>query len=267
MTLGREQRYHLGRSTMESAYILLFGIPIVGLRIRARNVFGLIPKDREYRRILDVGSGPGVFAFELGRRFPQASVLGIDPLEETIKACSLIAKKIQAVNIRFRKASIDQILEENTFDLILCVDILEHIDNDIEALIKIFNVAAPDGILVLHVPALYRRYPVWKKSLNFDVETHVRTGYEPGEIRNKVRDAGFSITASGFTYGFWETLANNVSYMITRAKMKNKGLYSLAFPVLNGISLLGARARPRKLGAGIFVVAKKRSGHHAKEPA
>jgi hypothetical protein len=111
--------------------------------------------------------------------------------------------------------------------------------------------------LVLHVPALHRRYPIWKKRPNFDVETHVRTGYEPDEIEKKVKQSGFLIRKSGFTYGFWETLANNISYMITGAKMKNKTLYSLAFPVLILLSLFGARARPQKLGAGVFMVTEK----------
>jgi len=121
----------------------------------------------------------------------------------------------------------------------------------------LYAIIETGGTLVLHVPALYRRYPVWKKSLNFDVETHVRTGYEPEDIQDKVKQAGFSIQESGFTYGFWETLANNISYMITHARMKNKMLYALAFPFLNLISLLGAGERPKTLGAGVFVIAEK----------
>jgi hypothetical protein len=99
---------------------------------------------------------------------------------------------------------------------------------------------------------------VWEKRLNFDVETHVRIGYEIEEIQDKVRQTGFSICESGYTYGFWETLANNISYMITRARMKNKVIYSLAFPFLNLMSLFGARARPQSLGAAIYIIAKKR---------
>lgn len=263
MTIGREQRFHPGRSALESAYIFLFGMPIVGLRIRARNIFSLIPTDRQYRRILDAGSGPGVFAFELGRRFAQASVLGVDTSAEAIMSCEHIVKKVRARNVGFQQADLDQINEKDAFDLILCIDIMEHIEDDQAALRQLYRIAAPGGVVVLHVPALYRRYPIWKKRLNFNVPTHVRTGYEPHDIQEKVEEAGFLVHQSGFTYGFWETLANNISYMITGAKMKNKNLYSLAFPFLNAISLLGAGARPKKLGAGVFVVAEKEKEHHA----
>jgi len=257
--LGHEQIYNPGYSILEKVYISALGMPILGLRIRARNVFSLIPKGRTYNRILDAGSGSGVFSFELGRHFPEAKVLGVDLLQEAVEACRHIAQRTPASNVSFHQGSIEDMPEEGIFDLILCVDLLEHIQDDVAALQGIYRSAAPGGVLVLHVPALYRRYPVWNKSLNFDVESHIRTGYEPDDIRGKLEKTGFVIREMGFTYGFWETLANNISYMITRARMKDKGLYALAFPFLYLISLLGFRARPKKLGAGIFVVAEKGS--------
>jgi SAM-dependent methyltransferase len=257
MLLGAEQIHHPDYSKLEKAYIALFGIPIVGLRIRARNVFSLIPKERVYHQILDAGSGPGVFSFELGRRYPESKVVGIDLLKESIQACEHISQKLNITNVRFQQSSIEELPQHNYFDLILCVDILEHIQDDLAALKGLYHAAAPGGLIVLHVPALYRRYPVWQKRMNFDVQTHVRVGYEPHEIEEKMEQSGFLICESGFTYGFWETLANNISYMITRARMQNKVLYALVFPILYLISLFGAQARPKNLGAGIFVTATK----------
>jgi len=259
MLLGREQRYHPDYSLPEKIYITLLGMPVVGLRIRGRNVFHLIPKNREYHHILDAGSGPGVFSFELARRFPDSRILGADMLSEAVNACQHIAAKTNITNVKFQQASIGQLPDKDTFNLIVCVDIMEHIQDDLNALKNLHQAMAPDGVLVLHVPALYRRYPVWKKSLNFDVETHVRPGYEPHEIEEKVKQAGFCIRESGFTYGFWETLANNLSYMITRARKRNKLLYAFAFPFLHLISLLGYQARPASLGAGVFIIAEKRN--------
>lgn len=232
-------------------------MPVVGLRIRARNVFALIPRDRSYQRIMDAGSGPGVLTFQLARLFPDASVLGVDILDESVRACRAIAEKVGQQNIAFRKDRIENLEQKNTFDLVFCVDILEHLEDDFKALRGLYDAIAGKGILVLHVPALHRRYPVWKKSLNFYVESHVRFGYRKRDIEEMVKQTGFSVRQSGYTYGFWETLANNISYMVTHAKMEHKLLYALFFPFLNGMSLLGARARPSSLGAGIFVVAEK----------
>lgn len=55
---------------------------------------------------------------------------------------------------------------DNHFDLVTCIDILEHIENDEHAIASIYNSLAPGGTLVLHVPAKYRRFPVFKKQIN-----------------------------------------------------------------------------------------------------
>jgi SAM-dependent methyltransferase len=193
----------------------------------------------------------------MSRQFPDAEVLGIDFQKESVEACLHVKNKIRLQNVNFKKSSIENLSERNYFDLIICVDILEHIEDDLAALESLFSATLPGGILLLHVPSLYRRYPVWKKRINFDVPTHLRPGYLPEDIIFKVNEAGFTIRDWGFTYGFLETLANNISYMITRARKDNKILYSIAFPALNLMSMIGARARPKRLGAGIFVVAEK----------
>jgi len=186
--------------------------------------------------------------------------LGIDLLPEAISACKHIAEKCSADNVDFNRVSIEMLDQKDSFDLIVCVDILEHIENDQQALGRLYTATAPGGTLLLHVPSFYRRYPVFKKSINFDVPTHVRAGYEMVEIEEKVNNAGYTIVNSGLTYGFLETLANNISYMITGARMQNKLLYSLVFPILNMVSFMGACARPKNIGAGIFIIAEKKNG-------
>lgn len=257
MFLGKEQIYNPSLSLLEKAYVFLFGMPIIGLRIRCRNILSLIPENQNYQRILDAGSGSGVLTFAIARKFKNAKVTGFDLNQEEIDISKKIAEKCGYDNINFKNIDIETMDMDNYFDLIICVDILEHIENDVNALSKLYSALAKDGILVLHIPALYRRYPVFKKHLNFNVPSHVRHGYEIDEIKSKLIKANFTIHQIGYTYGFFETLANNISYMITGAKKQNKLLYAFAFPVLNLISLIDSNARPIRLGAGIYVIAKK----------
>ncbi len=257
MFLGREQFHCPDYGFLEKAYILMAGIPIIGLRIRARNIFSLIPARQRFGRILDAGSGTGVITFGLAARYPKARVTGIDCLAHAVASGRAIAEKTGVRNVKFLLKRLEELEADHKYDLIVCVDILEHIEDDQGALRHLFKLADKGGALVLHVPALYRRYPVWKRRVNFDVPTHVRPGYEPEEIVRKVTAAGFKIRHCGFTYGFWETLVNNVGYMITGAKMKNRVLYALVFPILYFLSWLGPRARPERLGAGVYVVADK----------
>lgn len=258
MFLGKEQIYNPTLSLLEKVYVFIFGMPIIGLRIRCRNILSLISKNKKgYKNILDAGSGSGVLTFELARNFKNSKLIGFDLNCDEISISKSIAQKTNVKNVSFEQVNIETMNICNYFDLIVCIDILEHIENDSLALKKLYKSLSENGVLILHVPALYRRFPLFKKHLNFDVPSHVRHGYEIDEIDSKIRKTGFQINQIGYTYGFFETLSNNISYMITGAKKNNKLLYAFAFPILNLLSLIGRNARPKKLGAGIYIVAKK----------
>jgi SAM-dependent methyltransferase len=242
---------------MERAYIALFGLPAVGLRIRARNIVRLLPKDLQPVNILDAGSGPGVIAFLLASRYPNAEITGVDIVQGEIDASREISRRAGFSNIQFQIADINRLPWEGKFGLVVCVDILEHIENDMEALASLRRATTPGGRLVLHVRAKYRRYPLFRRTVNFHVPTHVRPGYLPAEISDKVQRAGFSVLDCGYSFGFLETLVNNIGYMISRAEKRNKGVYAVAFPLLNLVGWFGRGARPGKLGAGVYVIAMK----------
>ncbi|NTW88090.1 MAG: class I SAM-dependent methyltransferase [Desulfobulbaceae bacterium] len=257
MLIGGEQRFHPAYSSIERAYIGLFGVPVVGLRIRARILDGFLPDNLVPGHILDAGSGPGVLSFLLARRFPAADVLGIDSEPSAVEASQRIARESQVKNVMFEIGDLLNLPANGHFDLVTCVDILEHVADDKAAVESLYGAIRPGGTLFLHVPALYRRYPVFGKRLNFEVPTHVRPGYEIDKIVSMVKDAGFAVIKSGYTFGFFETLANNLGYMITKAEKRHKGIYAVAFPLLNLLSWIGRGASPQNLGAGIYVIGIK----------
>lgn len=237
-------------------YIAVFGAPIVGLRIRVRNVSHLLSQQYRPKRVLDAGSGPGVMTFLLQQRYPDATVVGIDLDAGEIAVCQAIARR-ENRKVQFAVADLRALPWSEQFDLVICLDILEHLDDDDRGLHELFQALTPGGRLLLHVPSRYRRYPVYKKSVNFDVPGHVRPGYDLDEIANKLQEAGFTVEECRLTYGFLESLANNVSYMITKARKRNKAVYAMAFPFLNALGWLGRHATPSNVGAGIVVIGTK----------
>lgn len=256
MPLGSELIHDETLSSLEKLYIRIFGVPINGLRIRARRVLPLItPK---YRQIMDAGCGTGVFTYEIAKKLPDSSVTGIDIDKTALNVNTLIAKKIDLKNCFFEFQDISQMSIQNRFDLILTVDNLEHIENDQDALNRFFNALKPNGELIIHVPGYYRRWKFFGWAVNFDVEGHFRPGYTKEQLEEKLRKAGFSINEIYYTYGWIETITNNISYWITRARMENKILYALVFPLLNFMSYFGRKSRPMK-GAGVLAVAVKKN--------
>lgn len=252
--IGKDLIFDNSLSAIERLYLRIFGVPINGLRIRARRILPLI--NSRYKKILDAGCGPGIFTFEIARELKNSQVVGIDTDENLIKRNNEIIKKNTLKNCRFKKEDICKMKIINQFDLIISIDNLEHIKNDMLALRKFFEALKKNGEIIIHVPGFYRRWIffAWKK--NFYVKGHFRPGYTKEDINKKVEDAGFKILDSYYTYGWIETVTNNISYLITKAEMKNKILYSLIFPLLNFFSYFGKNSRPA-IGAGVLIRAKK----------
>jgi len=71
---------------------------------------GLSPK-----RILDIGCGTGALTVELGRRFPQAEVVGLDIAPGMIA----VARQREGENVRFRLGDGEELVGKREWDLIV----------------------------------------------------------------------------------------------------------------------------------------------------
>jgi len=231
-------------------YISIFGIPISGLRIRLRRILPEI--QGSFTSIVDLGCGKGVFTMELARRFPKSRVVGVDTDAEQVRVNNEVARRKGLRNVEFVVQDILTMSFDSEFDLALSVDNLEHIENDVEALARIRRALKPGGKLVCHVPALERIWIFRKMARNFDVEGHVRAGYRLQELETRMREAGFNVKEIKPTYGYLETVSNNISYLITGASQKNALLYAFAFPVLNAMAWFGRKQNPKSRGAGVL---------------
>ena len=88
------------------------------------------------------------------------------------------------------------------------------------------------------------------------MEGHHRPGYTTEQIAEFAKTAGFKIKELKYTYGWLETITNNISYWITKAEMENKYFYALVFPFLNLLSYFGQWSNPKK-GAGVLAILVK----------
>jgi 2-polyprenyl-3-methyl-5-hydroxy-6-metoxy-1,4-benzoquinol methylase len=101
-------------------------------------------------RILDVGSGPGVIARELGRRFPESSITLLD----VSSACLDYSRKVVSNDgcYRFIQANFLDMLEGDYFDLVVASEVVEHVEDPHAAMHKLRSLVCPGGALVLGVP-------------------------------------------------------------------------------------------------------------------
>ena len=93
-------------------------------------------------KILDIGCGGGILSEPLARL--GAKVTGVDENEKAIKVAINHAKK-NKLNIKYKKINFNQINLNEKFDVILCMEVLEHVEN-VEMLIsKVNKLLKPKG--------------------------------------------------------------------------------------------------------------------------
>ena len=193
--IGREQA--LGPFPLKAkAYYLLFGFDHMGLQVRAMHLCGLLDNLREPRRILDAGCRGGEYCFYFARRYPSAQVLGIDVDKPWLRIAEYIRRRLgeRGARIMFQEADLTKYRPDTRFDLISCIDVLEHIADD-EVVLRNLKAALDErGLLLLHVPQrvelndyVLPGFPMSKMS-----EGHVRE-YTEIDILSKVKRAGFEV--------------------------------------------------------------------------
>jgi SAM-dependent methyltransferase len=251
---GSELSYDTQRSKFERLYTRVFGAPANGLRIRLRRV--LPATDGHYEAILDAGCGSGVFSYELAKRHPEARVVGIELEQDLVDRANHNARYAGLANLSFDQGDVTKLGFEEEFDLVVSVDNLEHVEDDVSAMSVLYAALRPGGRLVAHTPGYDRRWPVFRRRVNFDVPGHVRPGYRAEDLARKLRDAGFDVRKFQYTYGLLETWTNNLSYRISGADQRNKLLYAGVFPALLLVSWFGQWSHPR-WGAGVLAIAER----------
>lgn len=229
--LGSEQAI-LEDSWVKSLFYRLFGNVHIGERIRAANVHRVLRShDLSDCAILDAGCGKGVLSFDLARRFPEAKIVSIDLDPKLIQRAKIVMAKRKIGNINFDFKDILHLDKTEQFDLIMCVDVLEHIENDVEAVRNLSNSVKKGGILVLHVPQKFQRHPVrnmeWKGY-------HVREGYTVPEIVRLLERENLQILWICHTFGIYGAMADEMEYLL----WKIKPIWLLTLPFLLLLSWL-----------------------------
>ena len=90
-------------------------------------------------------------------------------------------------------------LPKNSFDVVIALNVLEHIDEDLQAMKQISEVLNEKGIFVFEIPAFQFLYD------SYDEELHHFRRYSKSEVIEKMQNAGFRveiINYMGFTLFF-----------------------------------------------------------------
>jgi trans-aconitate 2-methyltransferase len=223
--------------------------------VRQRHVVNALDAVGTPSRILDAGCGEGRILEAMARRWPQARILGIDEDELVLdRARSLVAAHPR-VDVRAGLVGGPPLGER--FDLIVCVDVMEHIRDDAAAFRWLADHLAPGGALVLHVPASPQRHVLRSidRAIAAEVEAgegpHVREGYDPERCRALLQAAGLEARSLGFTFHRpLLRLAEDLDTVIYERGLRP--LKAAALPAL--LLASGAERRPAAMGPGYGLI-------------
>ncbi|MBU0625342.1 methyltransferase domain-containing protein [Patescibacteria group bacterium] len=109
----------------------------------------LIPKLKDHQTVLDAGCGEGFFLQQLSIIRPKLRLYGIDSSDYQIEE----AKK-NVPSATFSKCNLEQEInyEDNSFDIIIAEEIIEHLVNPDGFLAEVNRVLKKNGFLLLSTP-------------------------------------------------------------------------------------------------------------------
>lgn len=117
--------------------------------VRIKFILDHIPNNTLYQqRVLDIGCGGGIASISFARK--GAMVTAIDACEENIHIAKAHASKLGISTINYQHTTIEQLVKEKTlYDVITCLEVVEHVDNLPEFLHNTTNMLAPGGVLFI----------------------------------------------------------------------------------------------------------------------
>ena len=202
-------------------------------------------------RILDLGCGTGATTASLAEF---GAVCGIDMGPAALKHAS-------ARGLAVARGSAEHVpLRASALDVVVALDVLEHLDDDRRALREILRVLRPGGILLATVPAYTF---LW--SSHDDAIGH-RRRYVRSELRERVAAAGFEIPLCSYIMG--SVLPIAVVVRLAERLRPRRGPPQSSYPelpravnaVLARVAALGGQLAPivpLPFGLSIMIVARR----------
>lgn len=158
-------------------------------------------ENKGHKHILDAGSGLGQYTYWMAKKFPEWSILGIDVKKEEIARCNHLFRQLDHKNVIFQTGDLLTYQQPDTYDMSLCVDVLEHIEEDEKVMGNIATSLKKGGVLFISTPSDQGGSDVKEEGDQSFIGEHVRDGYNKKEIKQKLLNSGFSKVKVRYTYG------------------------------------------------------------------
>lgn len=172
---------------------------------------------------LDLGSSKGTLSYFLknyGGKWIHADL----DYENLVSSKELLVKNI----IQISQNSLP--FNNNSFDLIVSLDYLEHLDDDLSCLVEINRITKLNGKLIISTPAsgelLFLNKIKPFIGLSLEKYGHKRVGYSINQLKDLLKASGFSVVkAKGYSFILTEAVEMFLNFIfinIEKRKIKKR---------------------------------------------
>ena len=227
---------------------------------KLRKKFG----DREIS-IYDAGSGYGQYTYFMSEKLKPCKIYSVDVKEDWIKDSEEFFKSRKIDNVKFGVEDLTKIEHAGKFDLIVCIDVMEHIQDDVKVFGNYFRALKSNGYLLINTPSIYGGSDVHEDDEESFISEHARDGYSKKDLEDKLRPVGFETEQSIYTYGFWGDKAWRLSIKYPMLLLNISKIFFILLPIYYLITLPFTflmmyidYASKNKIGSGINFIARKK---------
>jgi len=220
--------------------------------------------DNKKINIYDAGSGYGQYSYFMSKHLQPCEIYSVDVKEEWIRDCKEFFTSQKISNVSFGVEDLTTINHAERFDLIVSVDVMEHIEDDVKVFNNFYNALKKDGFLLINTPSIYGGSDVHEEDDESFIGEHARVGYSKEDLETKLIPLGFKTYQIKYTYGFWGDKAwrLGIKYPIIMVNISKLFLfvlplyYLITFPFTFLMMLIDFNSN-NKVGSGINFIAKK----------
>lgn len=167
--------------------------------------------------LIDIGCSSGYTVRLLRARMPNAAIIGADFVRGPLEGLGKTIPDLPLLHFDLLKCP----LPASSFDGIILLNVLEHIENDMGAIQQVARILKPGGVATIEVPAGPGLYDIYDKQL-----MHVRR-YRMTDLVAKIRATGLEVVershlACALYPAFWATKKWNQRYMNSSAEIQRK---------------------------------------------
>ena len=111
--------------------------------------------------ILEIGSSSGYLLRDIKEKFPDNYIIGSDCIPEPLEKIAKFRSDIPLIQMDLVNCP----LPDNCVDIVIALNVLEHIEEDEKALRQIYRILKPGGVAVIEVPANQDLYDFYDEEL------------------------------------------------------------------------------------------------------